>query len=252
MKVLGINTATNFGSIGLVDGDGVLGEYSLNVPGTHSERLMTCIDRLLTDTKVPIERIDGFAITLGPGSFTGLRIGISTVKGLAFATDRPVVGVSTLEALALNVRDCSNQICPILDARKRETYAALFRVASSRRMKRLTPDLVIAPRDLAELIDGSVTFLGDGLKVYGGYLKRRLGRRASFVSPELGYVRGTIVALMGAKLLMKGKVLDLSSFGPHYIRRSEAEIKDEERVRKNAPGGGYAWPIVKRISSEDS
>lgn len=232
MKVLGINTSTIFGSVGLVDADQVMGEYSLNTPITHSERLMTCIDRLLTDTKVCLEEIEGFSITLGPGSFTGLRIGISTVKGLAFATSRPVVGVSTLEALALNIFNCTNKVCPILDARKKETYAALFRADTSQRMKRLTPDLVISPQDLVEEIHGPVTFLGDGVEVYGNFLKRKLGRRASFVAPELGYVHGTIVARMGLKLLLKGKTLDLTSFVPHYIRRSEAEIKYEEKARK--------------------
>jgi tRNA threonylcarbamoyladenosine biosynthesis protein TsaB len=232
MKVLGINTSTIFGSIGLVDTDRVMGEYSLNIPITHSERLMTCIDRLLTDAKVDLGEVEGFSITLGPGSFTGLRIGISTVKGLAFATGRPVVGVSTLHALALNVCDSADEICPILDARKKEVYTARFRADTPHRMKRLTPDRVISPQDLVREIHGPVTFLGDGLEVYGGFLKRKLGRRASFVAPELDYVHGAVVARLGIRLIMKGKTLDLARLVPHYIRRSEAEIKREERIRK--------------------
>ncbi len=232
MRVLGINTATLFGSVGLVDTDRVMGEYALNIPVTHSERLLTCIDRLLTDTRVRLEEIEGFSITLGPGSFTGLRIGISTVKGLAFAMDRPVAGVSTLEALALNIPNCPDEVCPILDARKKEVYAARFRTDTSRRLKRLSPDLVISPQRLVEQIQSPVTFLGDGVEVYGSLLKRRLGRRASLVAPELGYVHGAVVARMGAELILKGKTLDLASFVPHYIRRSEAEIKCEIRVSK--------------------
>jgi len=232
MKVLGINTSTIFGSVGLVDTDRVIGEYSLNIPITHSERLMTCIDRLLTDAKVCLDEIEGFSITLGPGSFTGLRIGISTVKGLAFATGRPIVGVSTLEALALNVFNSTNKICPILDARKKEIYTALFRADTSHRVKRLTPDLVISPQDLVKKIHGPVTFLGDGLDVYGSYLKRRLGRQASFVAPELGYIHGTVVARMGVNPIRQGKTLDLASLVPHYIRRSEAEIKYGVKARK--------------------
>jgi tRNA threonylcarbamoyladenosine biosynthesis protein TsaB len=237
MKVIGINTATVCGSIGLVDDVGLVGEYSLNVPITHSERLMTCIDRVLTDTRVPLEDVDGYAITLGPGSFTGLRIGISTVKGLALATGRPVVGVSTLEALAGSVGGRPHDICPILDARKKEVYAALFRPDRRLRLRRLTPDIVISPRELVKQIQGPVTFLGDGIEVYGDYLRRKLGRLASFVLPELGYVHGALVARMGMKEILRGKTLDLASLVPHYIRRSEAEIKYEERQRKETKQG---------------
>lgn len=242
MKVLGINTSTIFGSVGLVDADRPLGEYSLNIPVTHSERLMISVDHLLEDTKTGLEEIEGFSITLGPGSFTGLRIGISTVKGLAFATGCPVVGVSTLEALAVNISDSSREICPVLDARKREVYAARFRVGPSHRMKRVTPDQVISPQDLVKDIHGPVIFLGDGIAVYGKYLKRRLGRRASFADPELGYVRGTVVARLGVSLIEKGKTLDLATLVPHYIRRSEAEIKYEEKTtRLNKQGDECSW-----------
>lgn len=237
MKVLGINTATIFGSVGLVDAERVVGEYSLNIPITHSERLMISIDRLLADTRVRLEEIDGFSLALGPGSFTGLRIGVSTVKGLAFATGRPVVGVSTLEALAQNLFNSASEICPILDARKKELYAALFRGNKSRGLTRLTPDMAISPQDLIKEIHGPVAFLGDGVEVYGNYLKRKLGRKASFVAPELGYVRGAVVAHMGLKLILKGKILDPASFIPHYIRRSEAEIKYEERLKRKTQQG---------------
>lgn len=252
MKVLGINTSTTFGSVGLVDTDRVMGEYSLNIPITHSERLMTCIDRLLTDARVRLDEVEGFSIALGPGSFTGLRIGISTVKGLAFATNLPVVGVSTLEALALNVLNATSKVCPILDARKKEVYAALFRTDPSYRMKRLTPDMVTSPQALVEEIDGPVIFLGDGLEVYGNFLKRKLGRQASLVAPELGYVHGTVVARMGMNLIMKGKRLDLASLVPHYVRRSEAEIKYDERTRKENEQGVYVDGRKGRGSREET
>ncbi|NIQ38564.1 MAG: tRNA (adenosine(37)-N6)-threonylcarbamoyltransferase complex dimerization subunit type 1 TsaB [Proteobacteria bacterium] len=240
MKVLGINTATIFGSIGLVSTDRVLGEYSLNTPITHSERLMNCIDGLLADTRVHIEEVDGFSITLGPGSFTGLRIGVSTVKGLAFATGRPVTGVSTLEALAFNLFGSQDEICPILDARKNEVYAALFKADGSHRLKRLTPDMVISPQDLVKQIHGKVAFLGDGVDVYGSFLRRKLGRRASLVAPELGYVHGAVVAHMGLRLMQRGKTLEIASLVPHYVRRSEAEIKYDDMSKKETEEGVFA------------
>lgn len=233
VKVLGINTSTIFGSVGLVDEDRVIGEYSLNIPVTHSERLMTSIDRLLTDTRVHLDEIEGYAVTRGPGSFTGLRIGIATVKGLAFATGRPVVAVSSLEALASNLCDSPNEICPVLDARKKEIYAARFRIASSGRLRRLTPDRVLSPGDLVREIHGPVTFLGDGLEVYGPFLRRRLGSRAFFVNPALGHIHGAVVARIGLGRLKRGETLDLVSLVPHYIRRSEAETKYEEKHQRN-------------------
>jgi tRNA threonylcarbamoyladenosine biosynthesis protein TsaB len=232
MKILGINTATAFGSVGIIDGDRVMGEYSLNVPTTHSERLMACIDRLLTDTEIRLEEIAGFSVALGPGSFTGLRIGVSTAKGLAFATGRPVAGVSTLEALAVNLLNCTTEICPILDARKREVYAALFRANRHHRLTRVTPDMVISPQNLIKEIQGPVTFLGDGVEVYGGFLKRKLGRRASFAAPELAYIHGAVLARIGLKQILKEKTVDLTSFTPRYIRRSEAEIKYAEKAKE--------------------
>ena len=127
MKVLGIDTATMMGSIGLIDDEGAIAEYSLNIRATHSERLMPAIDRLLKDSGIMPKDIDGFAVSIGPGSFTGLRIGLATVKGFAMGCNKPVAAVSTLEALAFNLAYAEYLICPILDARRNEVYAAMFK-----------------------------------------------------------------------------------------------------------------------------
>src|SRR5512142_2379760 len=126
MYVLGIETSTKTGSVAVVSDKAVIAQYSLNIEITHSERLMSTVDRVLKDTGIALSQLDGFAVATGPGSFTGLRIGVSTVKGLAFATGKPVAAVPTLFALAWNVPHAAWPVCPLLDARKKEVYAAVY------------------------------------------------------------------------------------------------------------------------------
>ena len=127
MKILGIDTSTSCGSVGLIDGDSVIAEYLIDIPVTHSERLLGSIEHVLRQAGCSTGELDGWAISLGPGSFTGLRIGVSTIKGLAFATQKPVAGVPTLDVLAFNISPTPYLICPVLDARKGEVYAAFYR-----------------------------------------------------------------------------------------------------------------------------
>jgi tRNA threonylcarbamoyladenosine biosynthesis protein TsaB len=180
MKVLGIDTSTMTGSIGLIEDDRPLGQYSLSIEVTHSERLMNAIDRLLEGVRIKLDSIDGFAVSIGPGSFTGLRIGLGTVKGLCMATGKHAASVSTLEALASNMPFCSNLICPVLDARKKEVYTALFRYNADGRIIRLTEDMVLSPDLLVEKIQEPAVFSGDGVYVYRDFLKKRLGDYAFF------------------------------------------------------------------------
>ena len=137
MLVLGIETSTTQGGVAIIDADRVLCESVLNVEVTHSERLLPAIDRALGEARVSLEALGGIAVSIGPGSFTGLRIGLSTAKGLAYATGLSLVGVSTLEAMARALPAARWQICQVLDARKQEVYAALFRHESGA-LRRIT------------------------------------------------------------------------------------------------------------------
>ena len=130
MRVLGIDTSSLLGGVAILDNETLLAESRLNVAVAHSERLMGEMDRMLRHSDLTVKDIDVFAVAVGPGSFTGLRVGLSTVKGLVYATGRPMVAVPTLEALAWNVPFCRYQVCPLLDARKGEVYAGLFKVAA--------------------------------------------------------------------------------------------------------------------------
>jgi tRNA threonylcarbamoyladenosine biosynthesis protein TsaB len=225
MKVLGIDTSTMSGSIGLIDDERVLSEYILNISITHSERLLGAIELVLKNACCAIGDLDGFAISLGPGSFTGVRIGVSTVKGLVFATQKPVAGVSTLDVLASQVSPTPYPICPIIDARKAEVYAALYRYDDKDILKRQSPYKAIGPEELIKRIKERTIFIGDGVKTYGSLLRNRLSTLAIFPPSPLHVPHGSTVAKLGLELLREGNSLDLATFVPLYIRPSEAETK---------------------------
>jgi tRNA threonylcarbamoyladenosine biosynthesis protein TsaB len=214
--------------VGLIDDGEVISDFLLNIPVTHSERLLGAIEFVLREARCPIENIDGWAIALGPGSFTGLRIGVSTVKGLALATEKPVAGVSILDALASQIAPTPYLICPILDARKKEIYTAFYRYEKDRSLKRQSDYQAIRPETLVKKITEPTIFLGDGIKTYGDFLLKTLPSSAIFPPAPLHVSYGSMVAKLGLELLRKGEYLNLSTFSPLYVRPSEAEMKWQE------------------------
>ena len=234
MKVLGIDTSTPCGSVGLADDEGVLSEYLLNIPVTHSERLLSSIQFVLGEAHCTMEALDGWAISLGPGSFTGLRIGVSTVKGLAFATGKPVVGVPTLDGLAGQVSPTPYLICPMLDARKGEVYTAFYRYEGDL-VVRLSDYQAIPPEVLIREVAEKAIFIGDGVKTYGGYLRKTLPSFALFPAAPLHLLHGSTVAKLGLDPLRKNDHLDISRFTPIYVRPSEAEIKWQQHPPPRPP-----------------
>lgn len=229
MKILGIDTATMMGSIGLIDDEGVIAEYSLNISATHSERLMPAIDILLKDSGFSLNNIDGFSISIGPGSFTGLRIGLATVKGLAMGCNKPVAAVSTLEALAFNLSYAEYMVCPILDARKNEVYTAMFKSDGKGGMKRLVQDMAIDLQILLREYDEDIIFLGDAVDIYRERILDILKDRAHFAPKSRNMPSGASVAELGLKGLRDGRAADPANLAPFYIRRSEAEINLEKK-----------------------
>jgi tRNA threonylcarbamoyladenosine biosynthesis protein TsaB len=225
MKVLGIDTSTSCGSVGLIDDESIISEYLLNIPITHSERLLGTIELILKEARFAIGDLDGWAISLGPGSFTGLRIGVSTVKGLALATQKPVAGVSTLDVLAYQISSTPYLICPVLDARKGEVFTAFYRYGDGNDLKRQSAYLAIKPEDLVKKIQERTIFIGDGVRTYRDYLRNSLESLAIFPFTPLNFPHGSGVAKLGLELLRKGECLDLATFTPLYVRTSEAEMK---------------------------
>src|SRR5438876_6200983 len=160
MRVLAVETSTLAGGAALLDGGLVVGEYTLDISLTHSERLMGTIDRLLTDAGWTVHDLEGLAVSVGPGSFTGLRIGLSTVKGLALALTIPIAAVPTLDAMAAALPFAELPVCPVIDARKGEVYASLYRWDDDG-MRREWDYLAVPPKTLAARLIEPVVLVGD-------------------------------------------------------------------------------------------
>jgi tRNA threonylcarbamoyladenosine biosynthesis protein TsaB len=233
VRLLAVDTSTLTGAVGLLDGGRAVAESRVNVAVTHGERLLAAIDALLRAARWRLGDVEGFAVALGPGSFTGLRIGITTVKSLAFATGRPVVGVPTLDALAWMLPFCAFPVCPMLDARKGEVYAALYRTQDGR-LETLAAARAIAPAALAEELARDVAtpivFLGDGVATCVPALAAALGPRARLAPGSLRVSSGLAVAELGAEALGRGEMADPAALVPIYLRPSEAELARERRV----------------------
>ncbi|MBI5562473.1 MAG: tRNA (adenosine(37)-N6)-threonylcarbamoyltransferase complex dimerization subunit type 1 TsaB [Deltaproteobacteria bacterium] len=226
MKIAAFDTSSVSGSIALLEGTRLIAELTVGRVGTHSGWLLPAFNALLKDSGVTLSEIDLYAASIGPGSFTGLRIGISTVKGLAWAAGRRAVGVSTLAALAHNLRSSNMPVCPILDARKGEVYAALYEWEGAR-PRILMEESSIAPDALFRRVkeaapSGPVIFLGDGLGVYEKAVTTALPD--AIIAPAgLWPVRAFNVGLLARESADKAK--EANELLPLYLRKSEAEIK---------------------------
>lgn len=223
MIVLGIESASPQGGVALVGEGGVIAEYVLNVEATYAERLMPAVDRVLQDARMAVAELDGLAVSIGPGSFTGLRIGLSTVKGLALATGKPVVGVPTLEALAWTVPYCRYPVCALLDARKHEVYCALYEYRGIQ-LVCLMEEQALAPGALVQRMTQPTLFVGDGWRVYGAFFREALGDLA-IPSPVSRGASPGAVADLGRRRLLRGERDPMEALTPRYIRLSEAELK---------------------------
>jgi tRNA threonylcarbamoyladenosine biosynthesis protein TsaB len=218
MKVLGIDTSTSCGSVGLIDDESIISEYFLDIPVTHSERLLGTIKIVLEGARLAIGDLDGWAVSLGPGSFTGLRIGVSTIKGLSLATGKPISGVSTLDVLANQISSIPYLVCPILNARKGEVYTAFYRYEEGGKIERRSTYQVIKLEDLIRKIKERTIFVGNGVRTYGDDLRNSLPSLAFFPPTHLHLPLGSGVAKLGLELLRKGESLDLATFTPLYGR----------------------------------
>lgn len=233
MILLAVETATLFGGVALISDQGVIAEHSLNVRATHSERLMSAVGSLLSEAGVSLKTLDGIAVSIGPGSFTGLRIGLSTAKGLCFANELPLVSVPTLEAMAARIPYARFPVCPVLDARKREVYAALYDLSEGTVRPMWSPRVTPLDRVLAEL-QGPTLFTGDGVRIFRERISEALGEQARFASSDVAHPSAAAVGGLGLSLLAKGSVADVFSVEPLYLRRSEAELAMEKRRRRLA------------------
>lgn len=224
MKILAIDTSTASGGIALLEDDQLIAELTTCTQKTHAERLLPLIKTLLGSIDTKIEDVGGFALTTGPGSFTGLRIGLATIKGLAWSLNKPVVGVSTLEALAMNIPYSDKPVCPMLDARKKEVYAGIYK-CNDNWPACIMDDTAISPQLLIERIKEPTIFIGDGVNVYRDVIKNTLKDLAIFAPFHLWSIRALNIGLLAWNIFKKGGAGDSENVNLNYLRASEAEIK---------------------------
>jgi len=225
--ILAIDTSGRSGSIALVERGRLVAERTAGDAGPHAGWLLKNIAELCSSNGIALNEIDLFAAAMGPGSFTGLRIGLTTIKGLAWSLQKPVAPVCTLSALAMNAFGSNAPLCPVLDARKSEVYAGLF-IFRDGEIKTLMEPLSIRPLRLLDNLQKiypeaePLIFLGNGLGVYGGLIQG--ARKNALLAPEpLWHVRAANIAYLAEK---KAAPCTALSLAPLYLRKSEAEIKN--------------------------
>ena len=227
--VLAIETSTPTGSIALVSQAKLFGEITIESPVSHGERILGTIDRVLSDAGLRMQDLAGIAVSAGPGSFTGLRVGMATAKGLVEAHPLPLAAVPTLEALAWNLPLVSLPVCAILDAKKGEVYAALFEWAAAEEgWKRILAEGSFTPDSLAlrlaEAVPGKFLVLGDGVPACRDALAALLGDRAVLAPAPAGQPRAAWTGWLGLRRIARGEVEDAVTLTPMYCRASEAEL----------------------------
>ncbi len=233
MIVFGIDTCCMAATAALMSDDHLAAQIMINNKKTHSQKIMPMIEFMANQADISIADIDCFAAAVGPGSFTGVRIGVATVKALAHASDKPCVAVSTLHALANNVSEFDGIICPILDARRGQAYNALF---EGRCLKRLCDDRAYSIEELcAELghTDKEIIFLGDGVSVFEDYIKNTLGSKAVFAQRMDRMNLAASVAEIGYRKMLSGDTCSYCDLVPQYLRLSQAERERMERGERD-------------------
>jgi tRNA threonylcarbamoyladenosine biosynthesis protein TsaB len=226
MKVLALETSTTAGSIAISDAEELIGELRINVNVAHAERLMNSVNWLLNASRLSAKNIDAFAVSIGPGSFTGLRIGLSTAKGFSYATNKPLVSVPTLDAFARTLPFCSYLICPMLDARKNEVYTGLYKWEEGM-CKKIISESAVNPSDFLKdmkKIKETTVFMGDGTKIYKKLIIDILKNKAIFAPASKMSPSASSVAEIALEKLKQELTADPVSLTPFYIRKSEAEV----------------------------
>ena len=249
MKVLALDSSGLVASVAIVEENGadqnLLAEYTVNYKKTHSQTLLPMLDEIVKMTELDLKTIDAVAVAAGPGSFTGLRIGSATAKGLGLALDKPLVEIPTVDGLAYNLYGTDRLICPIMDARRNQVYTGIYAFerdeAGGCRQNTLLEQCALSVEEVAGRLNGlgrEVIFLGDGVPVYRELLAERVKVPFSFAPACCNRQRAALVACLGAVYAREGKLVDADRFAPEYLRMSQAERERMEAAdaQKEAAG----------------
>lgn len=221
--LLTIQTASPAGGVALTDGERLLAELNLDVRKTPTEWLLRSAEELLDKAGIARSDLDGIGVVRGPGSFTGLRVGLATAKGLALAAGCPLIGISALQALAMQLPFATLPVCVMVDARKQEVYAALFNWEAGHPAP-VGPERVVKPELLLDEMAGEILFIGNGALVYRSLIVRRLAGRAHFAPAFLNLSRAGAAAALALHEWRAGRACGADELMPVYLRPSEAEL----------------------------
>lgn len=232
MKILGIETSALVASVAIVEEENLLAEYTINLKKTHSQTLMPMLETMVRDTEMDLNDIDAIAVSCGPGSFTGLRIGVATAKGLSMALKKPLIPVSGLAAMAYAFYKTDALICPIMDARRGEVYTGIYEYKEE--FATILPPSAMPLSDVLEKLQEiggyrSILFLGDAVPVHKETLEHS-PLPIYFAKSYQNRQRAALVASLGMEYFKDGKAVEAKDFEIEYLRKSQAERERDERA----------------------
>lgn len=241
MKILALDSSGLVASVAVVEHDGtngnLLAEYTVNYKKTHSQTLLPMLDEIGRMIELDLNSIDAIAVAAGPGSFTGLRIGSATAKGLGLALDKPLVHVPTVDALAYNLYGTDRVICPLMDARRNQVYTGIYEFKQEE-LSVIEPQMAVGIEAIAEKLRAlgrPVIFLGDGVPVFREELTERLmtGMDFSFAPAHLNKQRAGAVAALAVSYVQAGRTETAAEHKPDYLRPSQAERERAEKEKRD-------------------
>ncbi len=227
MKIIGIDTSTMTGGVALVSTEGFIGEYTLNIRTNHTERLLPAIHQVLQDAETELTNLDGIGVVIGPGSYTGLRIGVATAKAFGFSLGIKVWGVTVLEALAYQFESFPGLVVPLVDARRQEVYAQVWQGNKEQTKPENLPLAELLTR--LEKKQEPLLFAGDGAIQYETMIRSKIDW-AEFPHQEMRVLLPRSVAALALRYFQQGEERDVFHLNPVYMRKTEAEIKWEQKV----------------------
>lgn len=228
MKILGIESAALVASVAIIDENVTIAEYTTNFKKTHSETLLPMLDEIVKMTGVDLKELSAIAISGGPGSFTGLRIGAASAKGLGMALDLPLIHVPTLDAMALNIYSSNALIVPIMDARRNQVYTGIYK--NTAKLEVIRESMAISIDELLDILRETdrekierIVFLGDGVPVFREYIDENFEIAHDFAPANLNRQRASNIAMLGMEMFKEGKTMVSDDMRPEYLRKSQAE-----------------------------
>ena len=236
MKILGLDSSGIVASVAIVEDDVLIAEYTVNYKKTHSQTLLPMLDEIAKMTELDLNSIDAIAVAAGPGSFTGLRIGAATAKGLGLALKKPLIAIPTVEGLAYNLYDIPGLICPIMDARRKQVYTGIYRF-TDHQLKVVEDQMAVSMETVIEKLNQygeAVTFLGDGVPVFHELIAEKMTVPYSFAPAHVNKQRAAAVAALGEIYYRQGKTETAMEHVPDYLRVSQAERERAEREAAKA------------------